>query len=578
MMSLLRASLTVREAAHAAVFHRAVGRPEAAQRAVLRRLVARNRDTAFGRDHGFAGIRTVADYARRVPLRDYEGVRPYVERIAAGEAAVLTAAPPVMFTTTSGTTGAPKLVPVTAAWRDELAALTRLWMLHAARDHPRAFAGKALTLVSPAVEGRTPAGIPFGAMSGVMYESIPWLLRRQYAVPYTACLIPDCDTRDFVTLRLALAQPVSVIGAPNPTSLLRLAQVAAGRADALIRAVHDGTLGVPPEATGLGVGPLLALQASLRPDPGRARALSATAARHGELLPRHCWPDLALVGCWLGGTAGLHARRLAAAYGAVPLRDLGLLASEGRVTLPLEDGSPAGVLAVHASFFEFVPEEAIESAALPVRLAHELEDGRRYYLVMSGGNGLYRYDINDVVEVRGFHRRTPRIAFVRKGRDMASITGEKLHVNQVQAAVRDAERRTALDVWQFRLIPDPEACRHDLLIESRGAVPDAAARAFLGAFERALAGLNCEYAAKRASRRLGPPRLALMRAGWSEAVCRADCAAGQRERQYKWAAIRLDWDPASRAAVLRTYDPESDTSACAAEDGIRRAGSRPEQP
>jgi hypothetical protein len=57
-------------------------------------------------------------------------------------------------------------------------------------------------------------------------------------------------------------------------------------------------------------------------------------------------------------------------------------------------------------------------------------------VLLTGANGLYRYDLNDVVEVRGCHERTPRVAFVRKGRDMLSITGEKLHLDHVLHVVR----------------------------------------------------------------------------------------------------------------------------------------------
>ena len=106
------------------------------------------------------------------------------------------------------------------------------------------------------------------------------------------------------------------------------------------------------------------------------------------------------------------------------------------------------------------------------------------------------------------------MAFVRKGRDMTSITGEKLHLNHVRAAVRAAEDATRVEVWQFRLIPDVETCRYDLLVEPRGAGLDApGAEAFARAIDEALGRVNVEYAAKRRSRRLGPPRLCVMRAG-----------------------------------------------------------------
>ena len=118
MIPVVKTSLRLRESRHLARFEEALRDPRAAQTRVLDRLLAVNRDTAFGREHAFAGIRSAAEYAQRVRLRDYEGLRPYVDRIAGGEARVLTRDPVVMFTTTSGTTSLPKLIPVTAAWRE----------------------------------------------------------------------------------------------------------------------------------------------------------------------------------------------------------------------------------------------------------------------------------------------------------------------------------------------------------------------------------------------------------------------------------------------------------------------------
>ena len=145
MISIVKASLRLKESHHLARFEEALRDPRAAQARVLEGLVAANRDTRFGREHGFAEVRTAADYARRVPLRDYEAFRPYVDRIVAGEEGVLTHAPVVMFTTTSGTTNLPKLVPVTAAWSEQMASLTRLWMLARPGTIPRASTGRSST-------------------------------------------------------------------------------------------------------------------------------------------------------------------------------------------------------------------------------------------------------------------------------------------------------------------------------------------------------------------------------------------------------------------------------------------------
>lgn len=564
MPSLINSAVALRDWRHRRAFDDATRRPEKAQRQVLRDIIGRNRSTAFGQDHAFGDVRSPGDYARRVPIREYEALRPYVDRLLAGETNVLTDEPPLMFATTSGTTGEPKHIPVTREWARSMASLMRLWALRAVSDHPGLLAHQILAIVSPAVEGRTPGGLPFGSMSGLTYARLPWLIRRRHVLPYAAALIRDYDTRYFVAARLALAARVSSVGTPNPTTLLRLAETAEQRGEDIVRAIHDGALGVgalePVAHAGCSARELRdTLQAAARPAPDRAAFLSQIIERRGRLTLGDCWPDLALVACWLGGNAGTHARRLAEHFGSVPVRDLGLIASEGRLTIPIEDYSAAGVLAVHAGFFEFVPEEWIDDAAPETLLAHQLEDGRRYYIVITEANGLYRYDLNDVVEVRGFHHRTPKVAFVRKGRDMLSITGEKLHLNHVLAAVREAERRCGLDVWQFRIIPDVEHVRYDLLVELV-ATADGPTREFLATFDTALASVNIEYASKRASRRLAPPRLHLMARGWSERLCRAEFAHGLREHQHKWKAVALEWDEASRLDVARTEEPAEEVS------------------
>src|SRR5262245_6382717 len=243
--ALLPVALRLREWAHDARFEGAARRPAETQARILGTLLARNAGTTFGREHGFGAIRSPAEYARAVPLRDYEGFRPYVRRIVAGEPAVLTAEPVQAFATTSGTTGEPKLVPVTASSRARMAALVRLWMLRALRHHPTLLDRTRLTTVAPAVEARTATGLPTGAMSGLLQRDLPALVQRAQAVPYAAHLIEDCEARAFVLLRLALARRVTAIGTPNPTTLIRLGEVARQCADALLRAIRDGGLGIP---------------------------------------------------------------------------------------------------------------------------------------------------------------------------------------------------------------------------------------------------------------------------------------------------------------------------------------------
>ena len=167
----------------------------------------------------------------------------------------------------------------------------------------------------------------------------------------------------------------------------------------------------------------------------------------------------------------MQTSRLASAYGAVPLRDLGYLASEARVTLPIADHTPSGVLDLTLNFCEFIPEDAMEQHSPPVYLSHELEIGQRYQILLTTPGGLYRYQINDIVEVTGFYHRAPLLAFVRKGKDMSNLTGEKLHVNQIMLAMAQVQRQFDLTIGQYQWVPNLSKMNYHIYVEwadSRG--------------------------------------------------------------------------------------------------------------
>src|SRR6185503_990229 len=176
--------------------------PMQAQRALLARIVSRNRDTTFGQRHGFASITGIEDYVQRVPVHEYEALRPYIEaEIERGEAA-LTREPPECYARTSGTTGRPKDVPMTRA---HIAALRRIQQASVAFQHrtcPAAFDGAILAIVSPAVEGAMPNGKPFGSASGMVAGNTPAIVREKFVVPPGVLTIADSRIKYLTILRL----------------------------------------------------------------------------------------------------------------------------------------------------------------------------------------------------------------------------------------------------------------------------------------------------------------------------------------------------------------------------------------
>jgi hypothetical protein len=541
----LAATLIALKARHSAgPFLKAVGDPAAAQRRLLETILQRNRDTEYGRKYRFSSIRDLADYQREVPIVEYEDIRSEIDRMTRGEPAVLTAEAPVMFAQTSGTTGAPKYIPVTPACQKHGGTAT--WLYFARRDHPLMLAGKVITVVSPAIEGHTPAGIPYGSTSGMVVRELPKIVQKTYAVPYDAFEITDYEAEYYALLRFGLPENITLLASANPSSVLMLAEMADRLADPLIRDIHDGKLGAEFAIEG----PLReALAARLRADPARAKELERMRGmRDGRLSPADYWPRLALIGCWKGGTVGSYLERFPEWFdpdgrGMPPVRDMGYLASEARMSVPISDNGAGGVLTVNLNVFELVPTEEVEanpddSKAWSPLGVHEVEVGKEYHVLITTTGGLYRYDINDIIEVVDRWRGTPVVVFRRKGRGMTNLTGEKVCVNHLIEAIGKAAESAGLNASHFKAETDGAESRYIFKVEFEQPPSEDVARKFLAAMDDALGECNLEWKSKRASKRLREPVLQVMKPGWYERGKQQLVANGKRLFQSK--TILLD--------------------------------------
>ncbi|MFO0799491.1 MAG: GH3 auxin-responsive promoter family protein [Gemmataceae bacterium] len=516
-------------------FEAACLEPEAVQTALLFHILRKQAATGFGRDHGFPQIRTVADYRRSVPIAPYERVAPYIERVQKGELNALLADRAVrLFALTSGTTASRKLIPVTD---DYLAAYRRgwnMWGVRMYRDHRgrRIAMRPIIQLGGDPEEYRTAAGIPCGNLSGYTAMVQRRLIRRMYAVPYQAGKIKDATARYYVALRFAVGRDVSQHAAANPSTLVQLARTLDAEKDHLLRDLHDGTL-----RSDIDLSPEIRaeLTRGLKANPVRARELTATAAKLGRLYPMDVWPtEGTIINTWTGGSMGPYLRQLPRYYGEPPVRDLGLLASEGRMTIPFANHTASGVLDIWSHYFEFVPDAEIDSPQPTVLGAHELLLGRSYYILPTTLYGLYRYHISDLVRVTGFYGQTPEVEFLGKGHRFANLTGEKLSEYHVTRAVDAAAAKVSQPLTAYSLAPVWDDLRpyYALFLEEPDAGPQLPA--FLTELDRALGEENVEYASKREGNRLGPVRAALLPAGAWAAWDRARLAAtGGSAEQYK---------------------------------------------
>jgi len=523
-------------------FDAATRDPLRTQSELLLNMVRKNADTEYGRRYGFASIKTVADYQKQVPVVTYADIERDMERVVAGEKNIFTAEDPVMFAQTSGTTGKPKFIPVTPtdqgrAHSDQM----RTWLYHAQKAHPGILDYKVVSMVSPAVEGHTSSGLPYGSTSGHIYKNMPGIVRRAYSIPYEVFEIEDYQAKYYTIMRIALEHDVHFMATANPSSILQLMDKANSYSEELIRDIRDGTLSRDQN-----------VEAAIREDvekrlkanAKRASQLQQMRARRGGMLvPGDYWPDLGLIGCWKGGTVGHYLEKFDQWFNPdgrrpVPVRDWGYLSSEARCSIPLSDQGSKGVLTVGTNFFEFVAVDAVESnpenpEAWPFLTAADLEMDGEYYIFVTTTSGLYRYDINDVIQVAGRYQQTPEIVFLRKGRGMTNITGEKVSVNQVIDAVQNASRVTGLVPAHFKAEADTERSRYILRVEFAGHTEERQQVEFLREVDRYLKQVNIEYKAKRDSARLGAPVMHVMREGWYERGRRELAASGKRVFQAK---------------------------------------------
>jgi hypothetical protein len=516
--------------------------PARAQDRLLREILGTNADTEFGRRHGFAGVSTFEEFQRRVPITTYEDLEPYVNAAMLGQANQLTKDPPVLFTTTSGTTGNRKYIPMTRAGKRAKSRVTWLWMCGLYRDHPGVVRGRILSVVSPEVESHAPSGVPCGAESGHAYRTMPGPVKSMYTAPYGVFAIEDYEAKYYTLLRLAAGQNISLIATVNPSTVVLLADRLARHAEPIIRDVRDGTLSsefpVPRDFRD---------SLHLRPDPERAKHLEqAVTSGGGALRPGLAWPELAAVGCWKGGTVGAYLAKFDTFFPqGPPVRDFGYYATELRGSVPLSDEGAAGTIAVSTNVLEFHPagEDRAPQGRELLRV-EQLEAGQRYFVYVTNASGLYRYEMNDIVEVTGYDRRTPLIRFVQKGKGVVSFTGEKLYEVQVIAAVEKAleELRGRYHfIAAVAELVDGTNPRLVFLIEFDDGITDREGSALVDRLDAALGEENDEYQTKRKSLRYGAPVIRVVRTGEFDRYRRRMVETGQRaDGQFK--VLRLTSD------------------------------------
>lgn len=501
------------------------------QHRVLQRILHKNENTAFGRQCCFSDAHSIAEYQRRCPIQTYDTLRPFIEDQENTGRPGVTAEAALCYAKTSGTTGAAKLLPVTPTMLAQIKRQQALAGLLQFRACPSAFRGALLGITGAAEEERSTGDKTVGAISGVMYEMLPWPMKRKFIVPPAVFSVNDHLTKYLLILRLALAnKDVTYIATANPSTIVLLLELARTYCDELLIGIETGQW---PAHRKLPAEAMNAVVPRLQADKKRAAELRALFAANERVSLRDIWPYVAMVATWTGGNCRIP---LAPVKAQIPeqavLMDLGFLASECRITIVAESNTASGLPVFTDYFFEFVERAYWDDKQPKFLTLAQLEVGKEYYIFVTTTGGLYRYDMNDVVRVAGRWRSVPLVEFLQKGRGVTNVTGEKLYENQVIDATAQTAKVCSLTIPFFVMLADRVDARYEFYFEPSDSV--AVDRERLSrVLDESLTALNEEYRQKRASGRLKPLRVVQLKPGAATRYRAHKVKQGQREAQFK---------------------------------------------
>ncbi|MGM9735270.1 MAG: GH3 auxin-responsive promoter family protein [Candidatus Cryptobacteroides sp.] len=521
--------------------------PKKASADTLRQILLLSKDTVYGKEHHFSSILKARNpeqlfrlFEKSVKASDYESFRPYVERHKKGEPNVLIPGKPLMYATTSGTTSQPKWIPISTKYMKEVYdVMSRIWLDNFARMRPKFLSGGLVVSVAKVVDGYAEDGTIYGSVSGVTAKKLPEFIQNRFVTPPVVYEIADYTARYYVMMRLAIAHSVTYMVAPNPSTLMELIHNAEDFFDDYIEDIENGTI-----SSKFDVSEEIRAELSqfIKPDHERAEYLRKVKKDNdGKPLLKHWWPDLQLLSSWKCGNTIIAAEKVKEQLpDCCCYQELGFFASECRFGLVLDDGIDS-TLFPHYHYYEFVEESELENPEPKFLRLHELEQGKRYCIYVTTYSGLYRYNMNDLVEVGGWYRNTPKIHMVQKVNGIVSITGEKLYEKQFIEAVHFAEQETGMKANFFIGFADPDDAVYDFYYEfEKRKVRKAKAEAFTEIVDRKLMEMNIEYESKRASHRLKAPKTFVLRRNAYDLFKKKSLLEGARDGQFKLVMLLQD--------------------------------------
>ena len=507
---------------------------------ILRNTLSASKDTVYGKEHHFDEIlkagtpeELFALFQKYVPINEYEDLRPYIERHKNGEQDILFPGKPKMYATTSGTTKEPKWIPVTEQYYQEVyRKMSQCWFYTMIMNKPKVFYGPCVSIVGKAIEGAAPDGTVYGSISGVMQRDIPDFMKVVYTAPGEVFLITDYKARYYALMRMGIEQDTHLIITANPSTLIEMQTNANEFFDDYCDDIEHGTVSQKFDIPG---NIRDAMIAYTKPNPERAAELRKLKARYGTVLPKHYWPNMQVVNTWFCGNTRVYFEKIRDSFPPdCVFHEFSYVSTECKAGLVLKSNTEDTVVFGHKMYFEFIHEKDLENPAPKIHQAYELTEGQRYCMLVTHYSGLYRYNMNDLVEVTGYYNEFPIIKYIQKVNGTINLTGEKLHERQFIEAVHETEKKTGKIAPFFVGFADPQKSSYKFYYEfANQDISITEAEEFTAYLDNCLQEYNPEYREKRASNRLKMPETALLGPESFERFKATCIDRGYRDGQFK---------------------------------------------
>jgi hypothetical protein len=414
--------------------------PVATQQAVLAELVRFGGDTAFGREHRLHDVRSHADLVQAVPLRDYEGFKPYVDRILFGEDDVLWPGKPLYFCKTSGTTSGAKYIPITPeSLPNHIGSARRALLAYIAHSGRADFVdGKMIFLQGSPVLDRS-RRIPTGRLSGIVANHVPAYLLRNRMPSFATNSITDWETK-----------VEAIVGETKQADMRLISGI-----PAWVQMYFERLL-----------------------------------ARTGKATVKDVFPNFSLFVYGGVNYAPYRSRMEALIGGSVPSVEL-FPASEGFIAYQDKDNDEGLLLVVdNGIYFGFIPMQGTDRRP---RSIVEVELNTQYALVLYTNAGLWGYEIGDTVKFTSLS--PPRIKVTGRTKHFTSAFGEHVIAEEVEGALNDAIGVVPCEVAEFTVAPQTAPGEglpyHEWFIEF--AAPPSDMARFAAAMDEALQKRNPYY-------------------------------------------------------------------------------------